>query len=87
MPRVHIIHTENGTVAHGYIVHAGEARPMNYTIDGRRLSLKSAESRVRRIHDPTFSIESVTHYRKVYRMRVDEFVERAELIDISEEGE
>lgn len=84
MPRTHIQHTANGTLAHGYIIRDGSAEFVTYTIDGKRLSLKSAENHVRNNHDPTFAIDSVTHYRKLYRMPISQFIESAELFDVQE---
>ena len=84
MPRAHIQHTANGTVAHGYVIQDGKAVFASFEIEGKRLSVKSAENYVRRKRDPTFAIESITHYRKLYRMPISRFVEAAELIDIQE---
>jgi hypothetical protein len=84
MPRTHIQHTANGTVAHGYVIEGGKAVFASFDIEGKRLSVKSAENHVRRKRDPTFAIESITHYRKLYRMPISQFVESAELYDIQE---
>lgn len=84
MARSTIVHTRPGTVAHGYIIVDGRAEWASFEFEGAYYSPLTAEKRVRAEHNPTFSIDSVTHYRKVYEMGVDEFVERARLVDISE---
>lgn len=87
MPRTHIQHTQNGTVAHGYIIQDAQAVSVNYMIEGKRLNASSAENYVRRNHDPTFAIDTITHFKTRYRMPIKQFLETAEVYDIEEEGD
>ena len=87
MARTTIEHTVRGTVAHGVIIENGQAKPATFEIDGCTLSAKSAQTRVRNTLNNTFCIDlenPVTYYGKVYSMPVSEFINHAQLIDISE---
>lgn len=84
MARKEITCTIPGTVAHGYIIENGKAVFTSYEFDGSYLHEKGAENRARKEHDKTFSLESLTHYKKVYTMPVEKFVKLADLQDINE---
>lgn len=84
MARKNITYTQPGTVAHGHVIKDGKAVFMSFEIDGMYKSLNTSESFVRKNYDNSFTIESVTHYGKVYEMPISQFVKTAKMVDIVE---
>ena len=84
MARKSIKYTLPGTVAHGHVIKNGKAVFTSFEIDGAYKGLNTSESYVRKIYDNSFTIESITHYGKVYEMTIEQFIKVAPLVDIVE---
>lgn len=84
MARKTIKYTLPGTVAHGHVIKDGKAVFTSFEIEGVYKGLSTSEKFVRKTYDNSFTIESVTHYGKVYEMPIEHFIKVANLVDIIE---
>lgn len=84
MARSEIRHTLPVTVAHGHVMSAGSAELASYEIEGAYMEDMRAENYVRKNINPTFNLESVSHFKKIYTMPIELFTRHARLTDIQE---
>lgn len=84
MARTEIRYTLPGTVAHGHVIFDGNAEFASYEIEGAYMGDMRAENYVRKNINPTFNLESVSHFKKIYTMPIKLFTQHAQLIDIQE---
>ena len=84
MARNELKYTLPGTVVHGRIIEGDKAVFVSYELEGSYLNEKRAENHVRKHINPTFSLEKVTHFAKVWKMPIRDFCEHAQLVDIIE---